>query len=132
MSLNHIILKRKDLSEGEKRDLIQAYANYKTPQLRSCFEPICVAMKPIEKSFLNNEMKYGTGLLDFSQKVGRLRINVASCADTKSLQGSSADFVSLNKTPSNVITTEELASKGFNEGYDRNFLISKPNKKEKH
>ena len=44
------------------------YSNYKTPQIRSCFEPICVAMKPIEKSFLNNEIKYNTGLLDVGPK----------------------------------------------------------------
>ena len=126
MSLNHIILKKKGLSEGEKRHLMQTYANYKTPQLRSCFEPICVAMKPIEESFLNNEMKYRTGLLDFSQKVGfsssskeRSSPNPPYLPVSKSMGGRgrkrvrSDDFVPLNKTPSNVITTQELASRGF-------------------
>ena len=123
MSLNHIILKKKGLSETEKEDLIQTYTNYKTPQLRSCFEPICVAMKPIEESFLNNEIKYRTGLLDFSQKVG------FSSESALHIKGS--EFIALGKTPSNVITAEELTSKGFNKEYDKNFLISKPNKKEK-
>ena len=36
------------------------------------------------------------------------------------------------KTPSNVITTELLSEKGFSEDYDKNFLIAKPNKKEKY
>ena len=68
MSLDHVIRRNKNLTEKEKNYLIEKYSNYKTPQIRSCFEPICVAMKPIEKSFLNNEMKYNTGLLDVGPK----------------------------------------------------------------
>ena len=68
MSLDHVIRRNKNLTEKEKNYLIDKYSNYKTPQIRSCFEPICVAMKPIEKSFLNNEMKYNTGLLDVGPK----------------------------------------------------------------
>ena len=104
MSMNHIIKKLK-ISDEEKNTLINKYQDFKTPQIKSCFEPICVAMKPIGKlTFIKNELQFNTGLLDFSQKVGEDN----------------------DKTPANVITTEE-----YTDVYNKNFLISKPTKKEK-
>jgi site-specific DNA-methyltransferase (adenine-specific) len=103
MSMSHII-KKMDLPEDEKEKLIKEYQNFKTPQIRSCFEPICVCMKPLGTTFMKNELNFKTGLIDFSQKVG---------------SGN-------DRVPSNIITTEE-----YNEVYDKNFLISKPTKKEK-
>jgi site-specific DNA-methyltransferase (adenine-specific) len=104
MSVSHIIEKMK-VTEEEKKKLIDEYKDYKTPQIRSCFEPICVAMKPLGKfTFIQNELKFKTGLLDFSQKVG----------------------IDNDRVPANIITTEE-----YNESYDKNFLVSKPSKSEK-
>ena len=104
MSVTHIINKL-DISEEEKSSLIEEYKDFKTPQMKSCFEPICVAMKPIGKlTFIKNELIFKTGLIDFSQKVGKDN----------------------DRTPANVITTED-----YNELYDKNFLVSKPSKKEK-
>ena len=104
MSVSHIIEKMK-LTEEEKSKLVDEYKDYKTPQIRSCFEPICVAMKPLGKlTFIQNELQFKTGLLDFSQKVG----------------------IDNNRVPANIITTEE-----YNETYDKNFLVSKPSKSEK-
>jgi len=104
MSVSHII-KKMDISEIEKDKLIEEYKDYKTPQIRSCFEPICVAMKPLGGlTFIKNELQFKTGLLDFSQKVG----------------------INNDRVPSNIITTEE-----YNETYDKNFLVSKPSKSEK-
>ena len=79
-----------NISEEEKNKLIEEYTDFKTPQIKSCFEPICVAFKPI-------------GKLTFI-KVG----------------------INNDKVPANIITTEE-----FNELYDKNFMVSKPSKKEK-
>lgn len=104
MSVSHIIEKMK-ITEEEKNKLIDEYKDYKTPQIKSCFEPICVAMKPLEKlTFIQNELKFKTGLLDFSQKVG----------------------IDNDRVPANIITCEE-----YNEIYDKNFLVSKPSKNEK-
>lgn len=104
MSVSHIIKKMK-ITDEEKNKLIEDYKDYKTPQIRSCFEPICVAMKPLGKlTFIQNELQFKTGLLDFSQKVGKHR----------------------DRVPANIITTEE-----YNEVYDKNFLVSKPTKQEK-
>ena len=104
MSVTHIINKM-DISQEEKSSLVEEYKDFKTPQIKSCFEPICVAMKPIGKlTFIKNELNFKTGLIDFSQKVG----------------------IDGDRVPANIITTEE-----YNETYDKNFLIAKPNKKEK-
>jgi len=104
MSMTHIIQKMK-IPDEEKERLIEEYKDYKTPQIRSCFEPICVAMKPIGKlTFIQNELKFKTGLLDFSQKVGK--------------DG--------DRVPSNIMTSEE-----YNDTYDKNFLVPKPSKEEK-
>ena len=104
MSVSHIIKKMK-ISEEEKVELIEKYKDFKTPQIKSCFEPICVAMKPTGKlTFIKNELKFNTGLLDFSQKVG----------------------INKDRVPANIITTEE-----YNDIYDKNFMVSKPTKKEK-
>jgi DNA modification methylase len=104
MSVNHIIEKMK-ITREEKDKLKSEYEGFKTPMIRACFEPVCVAMKPIGKlTFIRNELQFKTGLLDFNQKVG----------------------INNDRVPANVITTEE-----FNELYDKNFMISKPSKKEK-
>jgi site-specific DNA-methyltransferase (adenine-specific) len=104
MSVSHIIKKMK-IPEAEKDRLIEEYKDYKTPQIKSCFEPICVAMKPLDKiTFIQNELNFKTGLLDFSQKVG----------------------INNDRVPANIITTEE-----YNECYDKNFLVAKPTKLEK-
>jgi site-specific DNA-methyltransferase (adenine-specific) len=104
MSVTHIIEKM-NISEEEKAKLIEEYKDYKTPQVRSCFEPICVAMKPIGKfTFIQNELNFKTGLLDFSQKVG----------------------IDNDRVPANIVTTE-----GISESYDKNFMVSKPSKTEK-
>lgn len=105
MSITHII-KKMDIPEEEKNKLIEEYKDFKTPQIRSCFEPICVAMKPIGKlTFIQNELNFKTGLIDFSQKVG----------------------IDQDHTPANIITTEEY----IETAYDKNFLVSKPSKAEK-
>jgi site-specific DNA-methyltransferase (adenine-specific) len=104
MSVTHVIDKM-DLTKEAKANLSKEYQNFKTPQIRSCFEPICVAMKPIGKlTFIQNELNFKTGLLDFSQKVG----------------------IDKDRVPANIITTEEI-----NDSYDKNFLVSKPTKSEK-
>ena len=103
MSIKHFINKM-DISADHKLELIEKYKNFKTPQIRSCFEPICVAFKPTEGTFIQNELKYNTGLLDFSIKVG----------------------LKADKVPTNIVTTDFIDAI-----YDRNFLIAKPTKEEK-
>lgn len=104
MSISHVIEKMK-MTDEEKVLLKEEYKDFKTPQIRSCFEPICVAMKPLNGlTFIQNELNFKTGLLDFSQKVG----------------------IDNDRVPANIITTDEYC-----EAYDKNFLVSKPSKAEK-
>jgi site-specific DNA-methyltransferase (adenine-specific) len=103
MSVNHIIEKM-NKTKDEKEKIKKEYENFKTPMIRSCFEPICVAMKPVKGTFIQNELNFKTGLINFDNKVGKDK----------------------DRVPANIITTEEI-----NDSYDKNFLISKPNKEEK-
>jgi len=104
MSVTHLIKKMKNLSLEEKEKMIKEYKNFKTPMIKSCFEPICVCIKPLKTTFVQNELNFKTGLIDFSTKVG----------------------INEDRVIANIITTDE-----FHDTYDKNFLISKPNKKEK-
>jgi site-specific DNA-methyltransferase (adenine-specific) len=104
MSVSHLIKKMKNISDDDKEKLIEEYKNFKTPMVKSCFEPICVCMKPMSTTFIKNELNFKTGLIDFSNKVG----------------------INSDRVIANIITTEK-----FNDIYDKNFLVKKPNKKEK-
>jgi len=103
MSVLHLI-DNLDLNELEKEKLKDDYKDFKTPMIKSCFEPICVAMKPISTTFIKNELNFKTGLIDFSNKVG----------------------IDQNKVTANVMTTDL-----YNDIYDKNFLIPKATKEEK-
>lgn len=101
MSLNHFIEKSK-FDEKTKLEMKEKLKGWKTPQMKSCFEPIVMAQKPYEGTFLNNMMKYNVGLINTNVKIGK------------------------GMFPSNVITTERI-----NEVIDKFFLLPKPDKKEK-
>lgn len=101
MSLNHII-KRTKLSEDEKKELISRLDGWKTPQLKSNYEPIVFGRKEVEGSNLNNVLEYDVGLLNTNAATGD------------------------DMFPSNVLSTDLI-----NEDIDRCFLVSKPSKKEK-
>jgi site-specific DNA-methyltransferase (adenine-specific) len=96
-------IERLEVTDEEKAQLKLRYEGWKTPQVRSCFEPVCVAMKPFPGTYLQNEMKHGTGLVDFKATTGD------------------------SKVPANIITTEEMGI----DFYDKNFIVKKPAKKEK-
>jgi site-specific DNA-methyltransferase (adenine-specific) len=74
---------------------------WKTPQVRSNYEPIVVAQKPPEGTLLDNFLKHGTGLFDFSVRMEK------------------------GLTPSNVLQVQEI------EGIPPIFLVSKPSKAER-
>jgi site-specific DNA-methyltransferase (adenine-specific) len=101
MSLNHFIDKL-DCDRKTKIELKEKLNGWKTPQIKSCFEPIVMAQKECEKTFLNNMLKYNVGLLNTNVKIGQ------------------------NMFPSNVVTTQEI-----DELMDRCFLLPKPTKEEK-
>lgn len=101
MSLNHFI-DRMDISDDEKVDLKEKLQGWKTPQLKSCFEPISMAQKPTDGTFLQNIIKYKVGLFNTSVSIGN------------------------NMFPSNVFSIDPMG-----EMIDRFFLLPKPTVREK-
>ncbi len=101
MSLNHFIDKLNE-DEQTKENLKKQLTGWKTPQIKSCFEPIVMAQKEPEGTFLENFKRYNVGLLNTNVKIGQ------------------------DMFPSNVVSTDKI-----NEVIDKCFLISKPDKKEK-
>lgn len=63
-SQDHIIDLQKDLSTEEKENLKKELAGWKTPQLKPCIEPMCLAQKPTEGKFIDNWRKYKVGLMN--------------------------------------------------------------------
>jgi len=101
MSLNHFIDKL-DSDKKTNFELKEKLNGWKTPQIKSCFEPIMMAQKEHEKTFLNNMLKYDVGLLNTNVKIGE------------------------DMFPSNVMTTEKI-----DEIVDKYFLLPKPTKEER-
>jgi len=102
MGLDHVIKKRKDLSDEQKEALSNKLDGWKTPQLKSNYEPIVFGRKKTEGNNLDNVLKYEVGLLNTNVTTGD------------------------DMFPSNVISTDPIS-----DDIDRAFLISKPSKKEK-
>ena len=101
MSLNHFIDKMK-ISFKDKENLKNKLNGWKTPQIKSCFEPIMMAQKPYDETYLKNMIKHDVGLFNTKITVGN------------------------NKFPSNLLLVDSM-----NEIMDNFFLIEKPNIKEK-
>ena len=103
-SQDHIIEKDKKLSQEEKDKMKLDLKNRKTPQLKPAIEPICFAMKPLEGRFIDNYVKFGTGLMNTSDET----------------QMENGYF------HSNIMITESVDSY-----LDKVFMIPKPDKKER-
>ncbi len=102
MSLNHFIRKRKDISNKEKEDLINLLEGWKTPQIKSCYEPIVIGQKPTDGTNLENMEKHKVCLINTSATTGQ------------------------DMFPANVLSVDSIIDE-----IDKVFLISKPSKKEK-
>ncbi|KPJ55672.1 methyltransferase [Parcubacteria bacterium DG_74_2] len=101
MGLNHFINKL-NTDKITKEKIKKKLQGWKTPQIKSCFEPIAVAQKPSEGTLLKNILKHEVGLFNTNIKVGK------------------------NMFPSNILIADSLDSI-----MDRYFLIPKPRKQEK-
>lgn len=101
MSIDHFVDKM-DINESEKQEIKSKFKGWKTPQIKSCFEPIAMAQKPAGQTYLNNMLENEVGLFNTNIRIGE------------------------DMYPSNVVTTENI-----NELMDKTFLLRKPTKKEK-
>lgn len=101
MGVEHFINKM-DIDEKAKEKIKETLIGWKTPQIKSCFEPISMAQKPVDQTYLNNMIKHEVGLFNTNVRIGD------------------------NMYPANVFAVETI-----NELIDRAFLLPKPMKKEK-
>jgi site-specific DNA-methyltransferase (adenine-specific) len=80
-SQDHIIDKQKNLTDQEKIDLKKELEGWKTPQLKPCIEPMCLAQKPLEGKFIENWQKWGVGLINTkSEWEGKFPGNIIHCS----------------------------------------------------
>ena len=63
-SQDHFVRKNKNLTDEEKTSIIERLAGRKTPQLKPCIEPMTLAQKPREGTFIENWLEHETGLVD--------------------------------------------------------------------
>ena len=103
MSLHHFINKM-NKSKKEKEKLNKLLKGWKTPQVKSCYEPIAMAQKPLEGTYLKNTIKHNVSLINTEVKQGLYS----------------------NMFASNIITHNSI-----NSLIDRVFLVDKPKVKEK-
>lgn len=103
MSLDHFI-KKLDLSEIQKSKLSQKLQGWKTPQIKSCFEPIAMAQKPTQGTYLSNIQEHEVGLMNANIRIG----------------------ANQDMFPANTISFEYIS-----EQIDKAFLVSKPTKSQK-
>jgi len=68
-SQNHFIRKDKALSEQEKIKLIEELDGLKTPQLKPQIEPMVLAQKPKEGTFVENWKTYQVGLVNTKESL---------------------------------------------------------------
>src|SRR3990167_2358167 len=101
MGVDHFIRKM-NIDEKAKEKIRAKLNGWKTPQIKSCFEPIAMAQKPPDQTYLNNMLKHEVGLFNTNVRIGD------------------------NMYPANVFSIDSI-----NELIDRAFLLPKPNKKEK-
>lgn len=67
-SQDHFVYKM-NISEEEKEKIIKSLDGRKTPQLKPQIEPIVLAQKPKEGTFVQNWLKYNIGLIDVTQSL---------------------------------------------------------------
>lgn len=63
-SQDHFVRKMTWLTESQKRRVLEQLGGRKTPQLKPCIEPMVLAQKPREGTFIENWLAHETGLVD--------------------------------------------------------------------
>lgn len=103
MSLHHFINKM-NTSKKEKEKLNIQFKEWKTPQVKSCHEPIALAQKPTEGTYLENSIKHNVSLINTNIKQG----------------------IDKDMFVSNIMTNEYISHR-----IDKVFLVDKPKATEK-
>jgi site-specific DNA-methyltransferase (adenine-specific) len=96
-SQDHIIDLQKNLTADEKQQLKDQLRGWKTPQLKPCIEPMCLAQKPPEGKYIDNWQKWGVGLMNTNaQWLDQFPGNIIPCSKpTVKEKGDFNDHVSV-------------------------------------
>ena len=62
-------VRKMNISDDEKNKIISSLNGRKTPQLKGQSEPIILAQKPKDGTFVNNWIQHGVGLIDTTQSL---------------------------------------------------------------
>lgn len=68
-SQDHFVKQRKDLTKEQKEKIINKMLGWKTPQLKPQIEPMTLAQKPKEGTFVDNYLKYNVGLMNTNESI---------------------------------------------------------------
>lgn len=101
MGLNHFI-KKMACGQKERQSIADRLSGWKTPQVKSCFEPIVMAQRPTESTYLQNMISRRVGLVNMNIRIGE------------------------NMHPANIASTNPMHA-----AVDKAFLLPKPSKEEK-
>ena len=106
-SQEHFIRRDKDLSEEEKESLISELQGWKTPQLKPQIEPMALAQKPKEGTFVENWKKFKLGLLNTKESMdGMFPGNIIEIP--KSVRKNETDFKIEHITVKPIVLIEHL------------------------
>lgn len=91
------------MTDEQKDTVIRKLGNRRTPQLRPQFEAIICAQKPREGTFVDNWLKYQTGLVDINQT-----LNGQMPQTVMSVEKETKESFNGHLTPKPVILCEHL------------------------
>ena len=96
-SQDHFVRKMKNLTEAQQDRLIALLGGRKTPQLKPMIEPMVLAQKPREGTFVENWQKHGVGLIDTTASLdGKFPGNLMAVAKpTKAEKGAANDHLTV-------------------------------------
>ena len=96
-SQDHFVRKMKSLTKAQQDRLIALLDGRKTPQLKPMIEPMVLAQKPREGTFVENWQKHGVGLIDATASLdGKFPGNLMAVAKpTKAEKGAANDHLTV-------------------------------------
>jgi site-specific DNA-methyltransferase (adenine-specific) len=97
---DHFVRRMRHLSAAERKAITDSMGGRKTPQLKPCIEPMVLAQKPREGTFVDNWMAHGVGLVDTEQSLdGRFPGNLMPCAKpSKTEKGPGCEHLTVKPT----------------------------------
>ncbi len=86
-SMNHFVERSKHFSDDEKAEILRSLGGRKTPQLKPQIEPMVLAQKPKDGTFVENWLRHETGLVDTTASIdGKFPGNIMTVSKPSALE----------------------------------------------